>query len=271
MVKLETLKKEVQKEKKKMFFKFLLSNLIIVLIISVSLSTSTVTEREKDLLSYNKELLTERDSLKNLISNELLLLKENENKMIRKSLSLSMDTTYIDKNLSINEMYLYTQNKLSQSNTINEVLNKRLDSLFSIPVGTPITLADMTSQSGGFGWRKHPILKRILFHDGVDISAYKGTEVFVTANGVIEKVITSKKGYGNRIIVDHGNGYKTVYAHLSKFNAYVGQKVKQNDLIGYVGSTGLSTGPHLHYEILLKNRPVNPEKYFYYENTLAKK
>ena len=95
--------------------------------------------------------------------------------------------------------------------------------------------------------------------------AFIGSEVFSTGNGVVEKVIENDKGYGNRIVIDHENGFKTVYAHLSKFNVTVGQKVKKDDVIGYVGSTGTSTGPHLHYEILIKNRPVDPYKYFYIE------
>jgi hypothetical protein len=268
MVNLETLKKE----KRKMFFKFLFFNILAVLIISVSLSNTEVTEREKVLVSTNKQLASERDSLKNLVFNDLNLLKENENKLIRESLSMSMDTSYIDKDFNINDLYVYTENQLNSCEVINKVIENKWDSLCRIPDGMPITLADMTNNSDGFGWRKHPILKRILFHEGVDIAALKGSEVFSTGNGIVEKVITSNKGYGNRIVINHGNGYRTVYAHLSKFeHMYVGKKVNKNDLIGYVGSTGLSTGPHLHYEILIKNRPVNPERYIYMENSLAKK
>jgi len=254
----------LKKEKRKMFLKFLFFNILGILIISLSLSTSTVTEREKELLITTTSVIAERDSLRNLILNDLSILKENENKLIRQSLSLSMDTNYIDKNMNIKELDLYTKNKLNSFESINKLIVNRWDSINSIPNGLPITLADMNHNSDGFGWRKHPILKKVLFHEGVDIPANKGSEVFVTGSGIVEKIIKSNKGYGNRIVIDHGNGYRTVYAHLSKFgNIYVGKKVNKNDLIGYVGSTGLSTGPHLHYEILIKNRPINPEKYMY--------
>lgn len=268
MVNLETLKNI----KRRMFWKFLSFNILGVLIISLSLSTTKITEREKELLTTNVLVTVQRDSLMDLVLNDLAVLKEKENKLIRQSLSLSMDTSYIDENMNINELYSYTQNKLSQLSYFDNIIDFKFDSISSIPYGLPITLADMTNNSDGFGWRKHPILKRILFHDGIDIAAVKGSEVFATGNGVIEKVITSKKGYGNRIVINHGNGYKTVYAHLSKFsNVYVGKKVNKYDLIGYVGSTGLSTGPHLHYEVLIKNRPINPEKFIYTTTNLAKK
>ncbi len=107
------------------------------------------------------------------------------------------------------------------------------------------------------------ILKKVLFHEGVDISALIGSEVLVTGNGIVEKVIRSNKGYGNRIVINHGNGYKTVYAHLDRMYVSTGQRVNKNDVIAITGNSGSSTGPHLHYEILMRNRPVDPYKYFY--------
>ena len=144
-----------------------------------------------------------------------------------------------------------------------------MDSISSIPDGAPITLADMTNNSDGFGWRKHPILKKVLFHEGVDISAEIGSDVLTTGDGIVEKVIESNTGYGNRIVINHGNGYETVYAHLDKFNVVVGQKVMKYDVIATTGNTGSSTGPHLHYEILIDNRPVNPTLYLDLGNRLA--
>lgn len=264
MINLETLKQEIyQRERKRLFRRFLLVNFLVVLFLSITLSGTKVTEREKELIKLNRELVTERDSLRNFATNELTLMKETENKLIRKSLSISMDTTFVDNDLNVNNLYAYAEDQLHTYSNIENVVDNKWDSISRIPTGMPISLADLYDYNDGFGYRKHPILKKILFHEGIDIGAWEGSDVLTTGDGIVEKVIESDKGYGNRIVIDHGNGYKTVYAHLSKFNVVVGQKVKKYDVIASTGSTGLSTGPHLHYEILMKNRPVDPYKYFY--------
>ena len=121
---------------------------------------------------------------------------------------------------------------------------------------TPIDGARLSS---GFGLRKHPILGYNVKHRGVDFAAPKGTPVYAAGDGIIEK-----KGwngaYGKYIRIRHANNFKTAYAHLSKFNKIPGGRVKQRNIIGYVGSTGRSTGPHLHFEILKNNRRINPQR-----------
>jgi murein DD-endopeptidase MepM/ murein hydrolase activator NlpD len=261
MIDLETLKKEVyQKEKRKLYKLIITVNLVLVFIVSVSLSSVKVTEREKELIGLIKETSYERDSLKNLLTNELVTMKQNENKLIRKSLSMSMDTSYIDSSFNTSDIYEFTKNQSSNYTSIEKVINSRWDSVTRIPDGMPITLADLNDYTDGFGYRKHPIYHKLLFHEGIDISSDMGADVFVTGDGTVEKVIISNKGYGNRIVVNHSNGYKTVYAHLSKINVIVGQKVKKHNVIGKVGNTGSTTGPHLHYEILIRNRPIDPYK-----------
>lgn len=274
MVNLETLKKDVyQREKKILLRKFIFGNILLVLLLSLTLSGTKVTDREKELLQMNKEIAFKYDSLMTFANNELVLLKENENKIIRKSLSMDMDTSYVDKDLNVTDMYDYAERQLIAYTNIEKVVEGKWDSINSIPTGMPISLADLYDYTDGFGYRKHPIIKKLLFHEGIDISALVGSDVFVTGNGVVEKVIRNEKGYGNRIVVNHENGYKTVYAHLDEFKVSVGQKVKKNDLIATVGNTGSSTGPHLHYEILIKNRPVDPYKFFYIDvkNPTARK
>ena len=273
MVNLETLKKEVyQREKRKLFWKFIFGNILLVLFLSITLSNTKVTVREKELILFNREILNRNDSLMKLVNIELVSLKETENKIIRKSLSMDMDTVYMDKDFNVQDIYSYVEMQKNTYTTIEMVANNKLDSMNSLPVGMPMSLADLSDFNDGFGYRKHPMLNKILFHEGIDLPAFVGSEVFTTGNGIVEKVIENEKGYGNRIVINHQNGFKTVYAHLSKFNVYVGQKVKKDDVIGYVGNTGSSTGPHLHYEILIKNRPVDPYKYFYIDNqnTLAR-
>jgi len=112
-----------------------------------------------------------------------------------------------------------------------------------------------------------PFYKVKKFHEGVDFTAPLGTEVYASGNGVVTKSKRSRGGYGRHIIVDHGYGYSTMYAHLSRSIVKSGQKVKRGQVIGYVGSTGKSTAPHLHYEVRRNNRAVNPIYFFYNDIT----
>lgn len=115
--------------------------------------------------------------------------------------------------------------------------------------------------TSGFGMRFHPILRKKKMHRGIDLSANRGTPVYATSDGIVEKAITHNK-YGKMIVLKHDAVYQTLYAQLSIFEVETGTKVKKGALIGRVGSSGLSTAPHLHYEVLKDGKPVNPEKYF---------
>lgn len=118
---------------------------------------------------------------------------------------------------------------------------------------------------GAFGWRNHPIYHRYIFHKGIDLGSDRGTPVYSAGDGVVSFVNsrgTGRRGYGKHIIIDHGFGYKTKYAHLNAVDVVEGQLVKRGELIGKVGNTGGSTGPHLHYEVLYMGTPVNPINYF---------
>ncbi|WP_211204056.1 M23 family metallopeptidase [Chloroherpeton thalassium] len=116
--------------------------------------------------------------------------------------------------------------------------------------------------TSGFGMRFHPIYKVRRFHAGLDFSASIGTPVYATGNGVIQHVITDG-GYGKLVIIDHGFGYKTVYAHLSEFNVHSGQQVKRGDVIAYSGNTGVSEGPHVHYEVIKNGVKMNPVNFMF--------
>ncbi len=138
-----------------------------------------------------------------------------------------------------------------------------------IPAILPISNKDLTRTASGFGLRIHPIYKITKFHYGLDFTAPTGTDIYVTGDGNVESVLQSKRGYGNHIIINHGYGYKTIYAHLDRFNVRVGQKVKRGDVIGFVGSTGLSLAPHVHYEVLLNGVNVDPANYYFNDLTAA--
>jgi murein DD-endopeptidase MepM/ murein hydrolase activator NlpD len=159
-----------------------------------------------------------------------------------------------------------------QSKSFNEVFamaRNKEKMLASIPAVQPIRNIDLRRISSYFGYRIDPIYKVKKFHEGIDFSAPKGTPVHVTGDGRVIRVIRSNRGYGNEIIVDHGFGYMTRYAHLSAFKVKRGQRVKRGQIIGLVGNTGKSTAPHLHYEVIKNHHPINPIDFFFNDLTPA--
>lgn len=154
-----------------------------------------------------------------------------------------------------------------QSRSFDEVVNlaKNKEKLIaSIPAIMPINQKDLAhAVTSGFGWRTHPIYKTMEFHPGMDFSAEQGTPIYATGDGVVDRADNLAQGYGNHVVIDHGFGYHTLYGHMSRIIARAGQKVSRGQLIGYVGSTGLSTAPHIHYEVIKNNEKVNPINYYY--------
>ena len=148
-----------------------------------------------------------------------------------------------------------------------ELANKKEEMLRSVPAILPISNKDLTRTASGFGLRIHPIYKIIKFHYGMDFTAPAGTDVYATGNGTVVAVLTSQRGPGKHIIIDHGFGYTSIYAHLRDFNIRVGQKVQRGDIIGFVGSSGLSVANHLHYEIKLNGTNVDPVNYYFEDLT----
>jgi murein DD-endopeptidase MepM/ murein hydrolase activator NlpD len=153
-----------------------------------------------------------------------------------------------------------------QSKSYDEIatmITNKQQMLASIPSVQPVLNRKLDRVASGFGWRVDPIYKIQKFHEGMDFTCPIGTEVYVTGDGTVEAVNFSFGGYGNEIVVNHGYGYRTRYAHLSRFKVKVGQKVKRGEVIGETGSTGKSTGPHLHYEVIKNRSAVNPVYYYY--------
>ncbi len=175
------------------------------------------------------------------------------------------------------EIVVETSNKLDelrkqlyvQSRSFDEVVDlvkNHGDKLESIPAIQPVLNKDLTRVASGWGYRIDPIYYTQKFHYGMDFTAPVGTEVFATGKGIVTKV-GWEQGYGNSIKIDHGYGYETLYAHLSDFNVKVGKAVARGEVIGFVGNTGKSTGPHLHYEVHQKGVPVNPQNYYFLDLT----
>lgn len=134
--------------------------------------------------------------------------------------------------------------------------------LASIPAISPISDKSLTRFGSGYGYRIHPIYRTRKMHTGIDLTAPVGTDVYATGNGEVVASGYNLGGYGNRIIIDHGFGFKTVYAHLNSIKVKEGQKIKRGEIIGTVGNTGRSTAPHLHYEVRKNNKTENPVNYY---------
>ena len=161
---------------------------------------------------------------------------------------------------------ILTKELVIQSKSLDEIvaLAKQKEKLLAaIPAIQPVKNEDLKQMASGYGYRSDPFTKIRKFHYGMDFTARTGTPIYATGDGVVYKADASLSGYGNHIEVNHGYGYKTLYAHLSKYNCRPGQRVKRGDIIGYVGSTGRSQAPHLHYEVFKNGERVNPLNFYY--------
>ena len=157
-----------------------------------------------------------------------------------------------------------------QSKSFDEVIGmakRKEEMIASIPAIQPISNKDLRRVASPFGVRMHPFYKVLKMHNGMDFTSPTGTEIYATGDGVVSDVIHSSRGYGNTVIIDHGFGYKTLYAHQSQIIAKRGQKVKRGEVIGLVGSTGMSMAPHLHYEVRKHDQPINPINFYFSDLT----
>jgi murein DD-endopeptidase MepM/ murein hydrolase activator NlpD len=157
-----------------------------------------------------------------------------------------------------------------QAKSYEDVLNlaiKKEEELASTPAIMPINNKDLLFTSSGWGMRIHPVYNVAMFHWGIDFVAPTGTKIYATGDGVVEDIETLRTGHGKHVVINHGFGYKTLYAHLSRFSVKPGDTVKRGQVIGFVGSTGTSTAPHLHYEVHKDGNNVDPKHYFFKDLT----
>ncbi|MGB0849710.1 MAG: M23 family metallopeptidase [Bacteroidia bacterium] len=176
----------------------------------------------------------------------------NEIKKLHEKLD-NMSAQYNVQEQSYNKLIKMAQNKSKM--------------LASIPAIQPIPNKNLRRIASGYGYRVDPIYKTRKMHKGMDFTAPTGTKIYATGDAVVKKVVNKRWGYGKHVVLSHGYGYSTLYGHMSRINVRPGQKVKRGQLIGLVGSTGKSTGPHLHYEVHKNGRAVNPVGYFYNDLT----
>ena len=268
--------------------------MIIIIFVFFGGNTSSINASSEDAVhSTNSRLLGENIELKKEYSKLLKKLEQikitteeiyNQNNILYSQiLGVDFDTMEFDnyRNDSIDIIFKIHDNVFKNVNNralyASEMLALELERLQATshrfkdnknailyyPTITPIKTSEFICVSSPYGWRNHPIEKKVLFHDGIDISANIGAKVFSTAQGRVVMIMYSKYGYGNRILIKHAYGFETLYAHLGVIDVKKGQWVKKNQLIGTVGDTGKSTGPHLHYEIHKNGETRDPLGYFY--------
>jgi murein DD-endopeptidase MepM/ murein hydrolase activator NlpD len=146
---------------------------------------------------------------------------------------------------------------------LNNLINNKEKLLAATPAIQPVSNEGLKRIASGFGIRIDPIYKTVKMHAGLDFSAPQGTPIYATADGVVRTASYSDVGYGNHVIINHGYGYQTLYGHMVRVKSRTGQKIKRGEIIGYVGSTGKSTGPHLHYEVHKNGQKLDPVYFFY--------
>lgn len=190
----------------------------------------TAMEKTKEVILIEK--LSENDLIKN---------------MTTQLNNLSLKTAFLEKSYS----------------EIGNMVKNKAKLLAAIPGIQPVSNKDLSRIASGFGYRIDPVYKVTKFHAGLDFTAPQGTPIYATADGTAVEVGFSSGGFGNMVKINHGFGYETVYGHMVRVKAHIGQTLKRGEVIGYVGTSGKSTGPHCHYEVHKNGRPVDPIYYFY--------
>lgn len=281
------------KERFSKLLAYLSSSLALALVIVVVFVNLYETPRSKMLKMENQRLLTQYELLQKdmgKIEDVLDEIQQRDDNIYRvifesepipstvRKAGFGGSNKYSElENMSNSELVIETSRKMDiilkqtyiQSKSYDEVLKLALDKekmLASIPAIQPIANRDLKRTASGWGYRFHPIYKVRKFHYGMDFTAPTGTPIYATGDGVVTKVegsARSRVGFGLEVIVDHGYGYETRYAHLNAFEVKRGQSIKRGDVVGFVGNTGGSTAPHLHYEVLKNGEAVDPSFYYY--------
>lgn len=268
------------------------SSLVLGLLIIVLYSLFFDTPRERELrqeniaLSEDYKFLTRKYARIDTVLKELQSIDQNiyrtifetepvsdsqtnENNLedFFKLIKYDNETIVYKTKLSLDAVFSEIRLQESEYNYLKQDVNHKNELLITIPAIQPIYNPDLSRLASGYGNRMHPFYKIEKFHEGVDFTAPTGTEVYATAGGNVKELNRTRRGKGHTVVIDHGNGYETLYSHLNDFNVRRGQSVQRGDQVGTVGNTGLSTAPHLHYEVRLNGEPVNPINYFFMELT----
>lgn len=292
----ETCRYERIKRSKWDIFLNFLGFLFISVVFAIGLLTvSNVyfdSPKEARLKKENEELRLYYDMMEkdlNLINDMLVVLQERDDNIYRvifeadpipstiRQAGIGGTERYkdlLEKGLKREDLILSNLKKVHQLKKQMYIQTKSYDDIMRlasdkekmwacIPAIQPISNKELNRMASGFGMRVHPIYKVRKMHTGCDFSAPRGTPIYATGDGTVKAVHSDYGGYGKQVEIDHGYGYVTKYAHMDKFNVKKGQQVKRGEVIGFVGNTGSSTAPHLHYEIIKDNKKVNPMNFFF--------
>jgi murein DD-endopeptidase MepM/ murein hydrolase activator NlpD len=194
------------------------------------------------------------------------MLAKNEIRLIQ-----SLSNTELIENMrnQLNNLSLRMSFQSQSFVEVTTMVKNKEKLLRAIPAIQPISNKNMKRVASGFGYRIDPLYKDFRLHAGLDFSAPTGTPIYATSDGVVQQAGFSTDGYGNKVVINHGYGFQTLYAHMVRVKAKSGQSVKRGEVIGYVGSTGKSTGSHLHYEVIKRGAKVDPVYYFFNDLTPA--
>lgn len=265
-------------------------SLSLAVVIFFIVSAFIDSPKEKALKREKEEILAQYRILNNQINQLDEVLKNLENRddniyrvifesepidgSIRRAGSGGINKYEALRDMDNAELIISTSRKLDelskamyvQSKSYDEIemlAKNKMDMLASIPAILPVSLKnEKTRFSSSFGYRIHPIYKTVKLHAGMDFSGSIGTPIYATGNGKV--VYTEiRQGYGKTVLVDHGFNYQTLYGHLDRYNVKAGQKVKRGDIIGFMGNTGQSVGPHVHYEVRKNGNAINPINYYF--------
>ena len=276
------------------FFGFMALSIIIASII-VFISFQYIDSPKEKLLRNENEDLKENYSIleKRLqeINSQVVELENRDNEVYRAifesspipdsarqkkmaekqevQLIQSMSKTELVQSIQsqLNRLSLLTAYQNVSYNEIDDMLKNKQKLLAAIPAIQPVSNKSLTRIASGFGTRIDPVYKVAKFHAGLDFAAPQGTPIYATADGRVTEADFNAGGYGNHVVINHGFGYETLYGHMYRIKARVGQEVKRGEVIGYVGSTGKSTGPHCHYEVRKNGHPIDPVYFFYNDLT----
>ncbi len=194
------------------------------------------------------------------------LEQQNEMKLVNSLNQYELETSVMNTLLKLERRMVVQDRSYVQ---IAGFIKNKEQLLASTPAIQPVSNTDLKRVASGFGYRIDPIYKTPRFHAGLDFTAPQGTPIYATANGVAKTAGNSGNGYGNHVVINHGYGYETLYGHMFKVKVRVGQRVRRGEIIGYVGSTGKSTGPHCHYEVHKNGTRIDPVYFFYNDLTPA--
>lgn len=276
------------------FFGFVAAALVTALIL-VSIAFRFIPSPQVKLMRAQYNAMSENyDVLKNkvnLLQQQITSLEKRDNEVYRSifeatPLPDSARANIIDKKNEVEKVEAMNDDKLGNEiaktlnnvsarinyqfasyNDIEKLIKNQDQKLACIPAIQPVSNRDLDKIASGFGMRIDPVYGTPKMHKGLDFTAPQGTPIYATGNGIVRETGFSDGGYGNHVVINHGYGYETLYGHMVRIKARNGQRVKRGELIGWVGSTGKSTGPHCHYEVHVNGNEVDPVYFFYNDIT----